>query len=184
MTISRPLDTEYAPPYAGYVARVPDDEAFDIFELLARQSSALQALLSPLTDEQAGFRPGTGEWSIKEVVGHINDTERVMACRALRFSRDDQAPLPGFEQDDYVREANFDNRTLANLLEEFDLLRRANLLQFNYLSPEMALRMGKASNMPVSVRALLYIMAGHVEHHIASLQTDYLPKMPGYRAAN
>ncbi|HEX3049510.1 MAG TPA: DinB family protein [Aggregatilineaceae bacterium] len=173
-TIHRPGDNEYAPFYAGYIQQVPEG---DIFEILARQSDALRRLLAALPAHQADFRPGPAEWSIKEVVGHINDVERVFAYRALRISRGDQTPLPGFEQDDYVRTAHFGDRTLLDLLEEFDLLRRANLLTFRGLSEEASLRQGTVSGSTVSARALLYMLAGHVEHHRASLQQDYLAQL-------
>ena len=172
--LNRPGENEYAPFYAGYIQRVPDD---DIFEILARQSDALRTLLAKFPAQQADFRPGPAEWSVKEVIGHINDGERVFAYRALRISRSDQTPLPGFEQDDYVREANFGDRDLSDLHEEFDLLRRANLLAFRGLSEEASQRQGAASGFAVSVRALLYMMAGHVEHHIESLRQDYLAKL-------
>ena len=172
--VDRPSENEYAPYYAGYIQRVADG---DIFEVLARQSDTLRALLAKLPARQADFRPGPAEWSIKEVAGHINDAERVFAYRALRISRGDQTPLPGFEQDDYVRAANFGERTLPDLLEEFGLLRHANLLAFNRLSNEASQRLGTASEFAVSVRALLYIMAGHVEHHVESLRKDYLAKL-------
>ncbi len=174
-TIHRPGENEYAPFYAGYIQQVPDG---DIFEILARQSDALRRLLAVLPAQQADFRPGPAEWTIKEVIGHINDTERIFAYRTLRISRGDQTPLPGFEQDDYVRTAYFGDRTLHDLLEEFDLQRRANLLAFRGLSKEDSLRQGTASGAAVSVRALLYMLAGHVEHHITSLKQDYLPKLP------
>src|SRR5690606_18752496 len=119
-----------------------------------------------LSAAQADFRPGPAEWSIKEVVGHINDSERIFSYRALRISRGDSAPLAGFEQDDYVREANFGERTLPDLLEEFELIRRANLLAFSGISQSASQRQGTASGYNISVRALLYIMAGHVEHHL------------------
>lgn len=173
-TVGRPHDNEYAPFYAGYVRLVPDG---DIFEILARQPDALRTLLAPLSTKQADFRPGPAEWSIKEVVGHINDTERVFAYRALRISRGDQTPLPGFEQDDYVREANSGERTLPDLVEEFELLRRANLLAFNGLSQDVSQRQGTASGSNVSVRALIYLIAGHVEHHLESLRRDYLSRL-------
>ncbi len=173
----RPAETEYAPFYAGYVKRVPDEKNFDLFALLGRQADVLRVLLATLTTEQESFRPGAGEWSIKEVIGHINDAERIFAYRAMRISRGDQTSLPGFEQDDFVHESNFSARTLADLLEEFDLQRRANILQFNRISPETSLRTGTASEASISVRAALYIMAGHVEHHLESLRTDYLPKL-------
>ncbi len=172
--VDRPGENEYAPYYAGYIQRVPDG---DIFEVLTQQLDTLPALLAKLSVGQADFRPGPAEWSIKEVVGHINDAERVFAYRTLRISRGDQTPLPGFEQDDYVRAANFGERTLSDLLEEFALLRRANLLAFNGLSSEVYQRQGTVIGFGVSVRALLYIMAGHVEHHMESLREDYLAKL-------
>ena len=172
--VERPGENEYAPYYAGYIQRVPDGA---VFEMLARQPDTLRALLAALSSEQAEFRPGPAEWSIKEVVGHINDVERVFAYRALRISRGDQTPLPGFEQDDYVREGNFGERTLPDLLDEFEWLRRANLLAFNKLSHEISLRQGTASGFGVSVRALIYMMAGHVDHHVESLRRDYLAKL-------
>jgi uncharacterized damage-inducible protein DinB len=172
--IHRPDENEYAPFYAGYIQRVPDG---DIFEILAHQSETLRTLLAAFPTQQANFRPGSAEWSVKEVVGHINDTERVFAYRALRISRGDQTPLAGFEQDDYVRAAHFDDRNLHDLLEEFDLLRRANLLAFTHLSEEASQYQGTASGFTVSVRALLYMMAGHVEHHMESLRQDYLARL-------
>ena len=174
MIVERPTETEYAPYAAQYVQRVRDG---NIFALFPRQIEILNSMLSPLSDEQANFRPGPEEWSIKDVVGHISDAERIFAYRALRISRNDQAPLTGFEQDDYVREATFDECALGDLLDEFELLRRANILAFSRLSDEALLRCGTASNAPVSVRGLLYIMAGHVDHHIESLENDYLAKM-------
>jgi hypothetical protein len=176
ISVPRPATTEYGEYYGRYIQRVPDE---DVFGLMARQYLTLSELLGGLSPEKADFRPGPKEWSIKEVVGHINDTERVFAYRALCISRSDLKPLPGFNQDDYVRESAFSARTLADVLEEFDLLRQGNILQFNRLTPEMLLRQGTASDMPVSVRALLYMMAGHVEHHIESLKVDYLPKLKG-----
>ncbi len=174
LQVGRPAENEYGPYYAGYIRRVPDG---DLLAFFARQIDTLRSLLSTLSAEQADFRPGPAEWSIKEVVGHINDTERVFAYRALRISRNDQTPLASFEQDDYVRESNFSERTLSDLLEEFELIRRANILAFNRLSLEASLRCGTASNAPASTRAVLYMMAGHVEHHLESLRQDYLPKL-------
>src|SRR5689334_6588913 len=108
-SISRPAETEYAPFYASYIQRVQDE---DIFGLFGRQFETLNGLLGKLSPEQADFRPGPAEWNIKEVIGHLNDTERVWAYRALRISRADQTPLAGFDQDNYVRESNFSKRAL------------------------------------------------------------------------
>jgi hypothetical protein len=175
VTVTRPPEIEYSGYFAGYVNRVGEN---DVFTMLAGQSAVLNNLLAALTAEQADFRPAPAEWSIKEVIGHVNDTERVFSYRALRISRNDQTPLAGFEQDDFVRESNFDDRTLPDLLEEFDLLRRANLLNFSRLSPQAVQYIGVTNGKATSVRALLYMMAGHVDHHIESLKVDYLPKMP------
>lgn len=169
--IPRPQADEYSDFTAGYVAAVP--EGSDIFALLSRQPDELRALLQNVGDEQANTRPAPGEWSIKEVVGHICDTERVFAYRAMRIARGDTTPLPGFEQDNYVRATDFNARSLADLLEEFALQRRANVLCFQPLKAEEILRRGTASSKPVSVRALLYILAGHVIHHLESFQRDY-----------
>jgi len=174
MLISRPPETEYSAYYAGYVQRVP---AGDVFDFMAHQSARLRELLAGLTTEQENFRFGPGEWTIKEMIGHVSDTERVFAYRALRACRDDQTPIPGFDQDNYVRAANFAERTVSSLLEEFDLQRRANLLTFSHVAPEALLRCGNVNNSVMSARALVYCMAGHVEHHIESLKQDYLAKL-------
>jgi uncharacterized damage-inducible protein DinB len=169
--ISRPQPDEYAPFYGGYIQRVP--EGSDIFPLLRNQPDELHVFLQNITDEQASVRPAPGEWSIKEVIGHICDAERIFAYRALRIARGDTQPLAGFEQDDYVAATNFNQRSLADLVEEFALQRRANVLCFSPLTEAEILRRGTASDKPVSARALLFIMAGHVMHHIESLKTDY-----------
>ena len=126
-----------------------------------------------MSDQQANARPAPGEWSIKEIIGHINDTERIFAYRALRISRNDPTPLPGFEQNDYITATDFNARSLSDLLDEFTFQRRANILCFKPLSAEETARRGVASHAPISSRALLFVMAGHVTHHIESLKTDY-----------
>ncbi len=169
--IARPQADEYAPFYAGYVQRVP--EGSDIFALLSGQPDDLRALLQTVSDAKANTRPAPGEWSIKEVVGHLCDSERVFAYRAMRIARNDTTPLPGFQQDDYVRATDFNGRSLPDLLDEFTSQRRANVQCFQPLSEAETIRRGRASNAGVSVRALLYIMAGHVMHHVESLKTAY-----------
>ncbi len=169
--IQPPQSDEYAPYYGGYIGRVPPSS--DLFALLAAQPDELRALVQNVADDHAGKPPEPGEWSIKEVVGHINDTERIFAYRALRISRGDTTPIPGFEQDDYVRGTDFNRRTLADLIEEFDLQRRSNILQFQTITDEESQRRGTASGNPFTPRALLYAMAGHVMHHVESLKVDY-----------
>lgn len=169
--IARPQADEYAPFYAGYVQRIP--EGSDIFALLSTQPDEVRALLQAVSDAQANTRPALGEWSIKEVMGHLCDAERVFAYRAVRIARNDPTPLPGFEQDDFVRGTDFNARSLTDLIDELAYQRHANVLCFQPLTDAESARRGTASNAGVSVRALLYIMAGHVLHHIESLKTDY-----------
>ncbi|MEP7135744.1 MAG: DinB family protein [Chloroflexota bacterium] len=173
LEITVPQSSEYAEFYAGYIQRAQTKG--NVIAALAKQIDELNSALGHLSDEQARFKPGPQEWSIKEVLGHLNDGERVFSYRLLRISRNDPTPLSGFEQDDYVREAGSDNCSLADLLQEFEYLRRANILMINNMSAEAILRLGTASGHTVSARALIYIMVGHVEHHTASLREVYLP---------
>jgi len=173
-TLTPPSADEYAPFYSEYIQRAAEA---DVPGLLPRQLEVLHSLLDPLTEDQACFRFGPQEWSVKEMIGHIGDVERVFSYRLLRISRKDATPLPGFEQNDYVRESNFDDRTLPDILHEFEFLRRANLIAINNLTDEMLDLRGTASGFPVSVRGLIYMMVGHVEHHIASLHENYLPHL-------
>ncbi len=171
MIIARPQSDEYAAYAAGYVQRIPVGS--DVFALLSRQPDDLRALLANVGEEQSNARPAPGEWSIKEVIGHINDTERIFAYRGLRIARGDTTPLPGFEQDDYVRATDFNARSLINLLDEFAAQRQGNVICFGAFREGDMIRRGVASGNPLSVRACLYIMAGHVLHHVESLQTTY-----------
>lgn len=122
-----------------------------------------------MPDIAAGKPLGPGKWSTKQIIGHLTDTERVWAYRALRFSRGDATPLPGFDQDPYVAQAGFNQRALNNLGEEFHHVRQANLLFFHSLTEEAWQRRGEAAGALVTVHALAYMMAGHVRHHLARL---------------
>ena len=173
--ITPPNSDEYASYYAGYVERA--ERMGDVFAALSQQVDELQSALGTLSDEQGLFRDAPNEWSIKEVVGHLNDVERVFSYRLLRISRNDPAPLTGFEQNDYVREAGFDTHPLQDLLQEFESLRRANILAIRNMTEEAVLRQGTASGYTVSARALIYMMVGHVDHHMASLHEKYLPPL-------
>jgi hypothetical protein len=171
--LSSPTSEEYAEFYAGYVqfAQARDD----VFAALANQIDEIKSTLGILSDEQALFRDAPKEWSIKEVMGHLNDVERVFSYRLLRVSRNDSTPLPGFEQDDYVREAGFDNCALQDLIQQFEYMRRANMILIQNMTAEAALRRGTASGHTISARALIYMLVGHVDHHLASLHEKYLP---------
>ncbi len=166
-----PEKTEYAPFYETYVSLV---EESDIVAVLRNQASELKNQLADVATEKENFRYAEGKWSIREIIGHLTDGERVFSYRALRFSRGDQTPLAGFEQDFYVADSNFKNTKLADLLEEFAALRQSNVLLFKNLDEAAWQRVGTASEATVSVRALAYIMAGHVRHHAAILRDRYL----------
>jgi hypothetical protein len=171
--ISSPATDEYAPFYADYVQRAAQRES--IYAGLSDQIQELHSALDSLSDAQACFKPGPEEWSIKEVIGHINDVERVFSYRLLRISRGDATPLPSFEQEDYVRAAGFDRYSLSDLVGEFEFLRRANMIAIEHISESGVDRRGTASGFTVSARALIYMLVGHVEHHMASLREKYLP---------
>jgi len=173
--ISPPATDEYAPFYSDYVQRAQGRG--DVCAALSRQIDEIHAALGLLSDAQACFKPAPQEWSIKEVIGHLNDVERVFSYRLLRISRNDATPLPGFEQEDYVRAAGFDRYPLSDLLREFEYLRRANMITIQHMSDEAVNRCGTASGVTVSARALIYMLAGHVEHHMASLHEKYLPNV-------
>lgn len=172
--ISLPAADEYADFYADYIQRASQRD--DIYTALPDQIDELRSALGQLSDTQARFKPGPKEWSIKEVMGHLNDVERVFSYRLLRISRNDPIPLPGFEQEDYVRMAGFDDYPLDELLTEFEHLRRANIIAIQHMSAEAVGRRGTASGAAVSARALIYMLVGHVDHHRASLNEKYLPK--------
>jgi hypothetical protein len=173
--ISLPASDEYAPFYADYVQRAAQRD--DIYAALTSQMDELNTSLAPLTDTQACFKPEPQDWSIKEVIGHVNDVERVFSYRLLRISRGDVIPLPGFEQDDYVRAAGFDGYALKDLLREFEYLRRANMIATGHMADKALDYRGTASGFPVSARALVYMIVGHVDHHMASLHEKYLPNV-------
>jgi len=169
--IAAPEASEYAPYFGRYIALV---EGNDVVQALERQGTETVAMLSGLSEQQGGYRYAPDKWSLKEVLGHVTDSERIFAYRALRIARNDATPLRGFEQDDYVRAAMFGNRTLVDLLDEFTAVRRASLLLFRSLDAQAWVRRGIANEREVSVRALAYITAGHELHHRRMIQEKYL----------
>jgi len=175
LELTVPAPEEYAEFYSGYIQRA--QTRGDVLAALTAQIDEIISIVGVLSDEQALFRDAPNEWTIKEVMGHIVDVERVFSYRLLRVSRNDQTPLPGFEQDDYVREAGFNNYPMKDLIEEFEYLRRANNLAISHMNDEQASQIGTASGFPVSARALIYMIVGHVDHHMASLKEKYLPAL-------
>jgi hypothetical protein len=175
MTQTRPEAGEYAAYYEKYIALITGSDILRILEAQLRQMSTL---FSGRSEREGDFRYAPEKWSVKEVLGHISDTERIFAYRALRIARGDQTPLSGFEQDDYVRAGHFHERKLAEIVGEFADVRRASLALFRALDGEAWLRRGIASKNEVSVRALAFIVAGHELHHRRLLEERYFPAIP------
>lgn len=167
----RPTSGEYAPYYARYIDLVPEGS---VVETLRRQIAGTSAMLKGLPVEKAGHRYAPGKWSVKEVVGHLADAERVFAYRALRFARNDATPLPGFDENAYAASASYDARLLADVLAEFVAVRAATAALFTTFDETAFGRQGIANGVPVSVRALAWIIAGHELHHRAILRDRYL----------
>jgi hypothetical protein len=169
--IPRPGPGDFAPHYAQYIDLVPEGDLVAHLEVQARHFAAL---LGDLDEERAGFRYEPGKWSIKELVGHVSDTERIMAYRLLRIARGDETPLAGFEMDDYVRNAHADDRSLEDLAAEFFDVRSATLSLVRSLTLEALARRGTASGKQVSAGALAHIIPGHLDHHGRILEERYL----------
>lgn len=141
---------------------------------MSEQNKETLALLRGLSESQADSRYAPGKWSVKELVGHLIDSERIFTYRALRFARNDKTELPGFEQDDYIKHASFGARSIGDLADELEHVRRASLDLFRSLDEEAWQRRGLANDAEISVRALAYIIAGHELHHVQVLKTKYL----------
>jgi hypothetical protein len=172
LTIEKPDATEYLSYYGRYVSLVPEG---NILAVLSSQMDDTLSRLRSIPESRAGFRYAPGKWSIRELVGHMIDTERIFAYRALRFARNDKTPLSGYEQDHYINNASFDAYPLGELAGEFESVRRASLFMFKHLDQEAWKRRGLANESEVSVRALAYIIAGHELHHMDVLRNKYLP---------
>ncbi len=168
----RPGPDEYAPYYAAYIAGIPEG---DIVDRLENQGEATCRLLADVPEDRGNHRYAPGKWSLKEVLGHVNDVERVFALRALAFARGERAPLFGMEQDEWVAAAGFDRRTLRSLAAEFRAIRGATLHLLRGLAPGDWPRRGTASGVEFTVRAIPWILAGHERHHVAVIRDRYLP---------
>lgn len=168
--VGHPEAGEFAPFYANYIGNVTEDDVVAAIEAQARETSAL---LARVDEEKGSFRYGPDKWSVKEVVGHVADAERVFAYRALAIARGDQASLPGFDENDYMRNANFGERTMRSIAEEYGAARAATLAAFRGFSDAAWQRKGTANNTPISVRALAHICLGHERHHLRVLRERY-----------
>lgn len=169
--IQPPEASEYRPYYGKYISLVRGEDLTGILETQIRGSLAL---LRGISEEKSLHRYAPGKWSIKEVLGHLTDAERIFTYRALRFARNDTTALPGFEQDPYVAAAGSDARPWSEMISEFEHVRRSTILFFRGVTPEAAMRSGMASEARVTVRALGYIIAGHELHHMGMLRERYL----------
>ncbi len=168
---SRPQLGENAPYYDRYITLVSGNDILSAFDEQRRQ---MLLLLSGRPESDGDLRYAPGKWSLKEVLGHLNDTERIMSYRALRISRGDTTPIEGYEQDDYVRNGPFASRTLADWIEDYIAVRRATISLFRNLDDAAWTRRGTANKNEISVRALAYLIAGHELHHRKMIEEKYL----------
>lgn len=168
--MKKPSEGDYAPYYANYIKNVPDD-ALKAFE---NQLDTTNAFFKSIPNDKIDFRYAEGKWSIKEVVGHLIDNERVMAYRALAIARNEKQSLPGYDEKDYMRESNYSIRNYSDLVEELKKVRESNILMFKSFSEEVLDRRGVANNSEVTVRAILFIITGHTIHHINITRERYL----------
>lgn len=168
---ARPEPAEYAPYYAKYIALIGEGDIVSVLESQARDTVAL---LQRLTDEQAGFAYEPGKWTVRQVIGHFIDTERVFAYRILRISRNDATPIEGFDQDAYVENSPFESYTVKDLISEFVAVRASTVLLLRKLESDAWTRRGVANGKEVTVRAIAYITAGHELHHRRIVEERYL----------
>lgn len=173
--MNRPAPSEYAPYYEGYVSQVSES---DILPVLRSQMDELDVLLNHVEPAQETFRYAEGKWSIREIVGHLIDGERVFGYRVFCIARGERQNLPGFDQDDYMATAPYDQIELEDLLSELRLIRLGNIALLRTLDEESWNRVGTANDNQVSVRALAFIMAGHLRHHMNVLRERYLDAVP------
>lgn len=166
----RPSTSEYASFYETYVSLVTED---DVVSALNRQTEGFQAACGSLSEEQSRFRYAEGKWSVREVIGHLIDCERVFGYRALGIARGETFSFPGFDENQYAAEAGHDRVPLPELIDELSHLRQSHVHMFRHFGPAVWTRIGRANENPVSVRALAFIMAGHVRHHARILSERY-----------
>lgn len=176
ITIPRPAADEHVAYYGQYISKVPDG---DLISTLRDQLVDTVKLLGGLSEEQGDYAYAPGKWSVKQVIGHIIDAERIFVYRALRIARHDTTNLPGFDENAFVDNANFPKRTLADLLEELQVVRAATIAFIKNVDPSDLERRGSSNGNPITVRALLYIVAGHERHHAALFRERYSAVLSG-----
>lgn len=175
----RPQENDYAPFYKGYIEQVPQGEPIPALE---KAGEEISRFLTLLPEGKSNYRYGPDKWTVKELLQHVIDTERIMAYRALTIARGDTAPLPGFDENSYVRQANVDYRSLNEFKTELQLVRKSSVCLFQSFDEAAFRRRGIANNNPITVLALAYIIAGHQLHHFRILQERYFPDVQLVRA--
>lgn len=171
MIIAPPLPGEYQGHFGTYINQVTSN---DLLPALEQDATAFVVFINSLPAEKLSYRYAESKWTIKEIITHLTDAERIFAYRALRFARNDKTELPGFEENDYVPESNAVNRPVEDLLEEYQAVRQATITLFKSLAPDMLLRTGVASGKQLTVRALGYVILGHSLHHQQVIRQRYL----------
>src|SRR3954465_6534221 len=171
--MQRPNENEYDPYYGRYIGLVGKE---DIIEILDKQKAGIADAFGGFGEDKGTYRYAEGKWSVKEMLSHVIDGERMFAYRCFRIARGDKTPIEGFEQDGYIENSHANRRPIAELIEEFTLLRKANVMFFSNLEFDDWTRTGTANNVEISVRSLAWIMVGHVRHHAAILEGRYLAK--------
>ena len=171
-SIPKPEEGEYNPYTIMYIGLLPDDGM--VLNHLLHNLNVVRKMVGNLTDEQLSTPHRDGEWTIKEILVHIVDDERIYTYRALRFARNDKTELPGFEQDDYVRFSGANERSIEDILEEYAHVRHSTIALFSYLPQDAFTRSGIANGHVMSVRAAAYHIAGHELHHLISIRENYL----------
>lgn len=166
----RPLPEDYPAYFTKYVDLVPDG---DITTILAEQIDDVAEYVEDLPDDKHNYRYAEGKWTVKEVFGHIVDSERIFGMRAVCVARGETQSLPGFDEDVYVTNADFSSRTLHDLYDEWEALRTANILAVRSLSDKALSTLGLANNKPITSNALFWVLAGHLAHHMQVLEDRY-----------
>ncbi|SMO62239.1 DinB family protein [Solitalea koreensis] len=169
--MARPNSSTYAPYYETYIKKVPED---NVNEALKKNTEVFLDFLENLPEAKSDYAYAPGKWTLKEVLLHLSDAERIFSYRALRIARNDQTPLAGFEEDEYVPYSNASYRTLASIIDELKVVRTSTQILFNSFNADALDRMGTASNHPVGVCALGFIIAGHTYHHMQIIKERYL----------
>lgn len=175
VAIGRPGPDEYPPFFADYVARVPEA---DVLPALHDQVDIVEAAFASVPVSGEGYRYAAEKWNVRQIAGHLTDSERVLGYRALCFARGESQSLPGFDEDEYVRHAPFESIALTDLVREWRHLRESHVLMFRGLTSDAWHRVGTANGSRVTVRAMAYVLVGHVRHHLAIFEERYRASLP------